>query len=302
MRSLQGLEHPHGELDPSGASLRPARSDGRGFSCPKDVTGSHFLTCVYEGTGEAVGVFLSRSQGADIVTGEERELERLAQFCTPDGELVEGLVIEDALKRRAENLARSNRRAITECRRFVVANGLTKMWTFTFKEEHWDKAEVKRLMNDFFQRWRKLEGKPFPYLYVLELHPGGHGYHVHVAVPGWMFTDFFQLRRVWGHGRIRFDKRKRETGGPRDASRRLALYLVKYITKGFEDSHEFGEHRYERAEDFPVVVTRRRFSTFKEMKDYLLYFASESFTIVWSDYEVDAWSGPPTWVCRSGAP
>ena len=223
----------------------------------------------------------------------------MARFCTSDGELNEGLLIEDALRRQEDNLARANRRAITESRRYAVRNKLTKMWTFTFKEAQWDRSKILEYMNDFFQRWRVLEGKEFPYLYALELHPGGHGYHVHVAVPGWMFTDFFRLRRVWGHGRIRFDKRKRQQGEPRDDARRLALYLVKYITKGFEQSHERGEHRYEVAQNFAVTVKRRAFSTYREAMDYLAYFAAESYSVVWSDYELDWWKGPPTWVLRS---
>jgi len=244
-------------------------------------------------------VFLASSNGASQDSRDQKELERLARFCTPDGEVNEPLLIQDALDRQAENLARANRRAVTETRRLAVRWMLTKMWTLTYKEAQWDKDKIKADMNDFFQRWRALEGKPFPYIYVLELHPGGHGYHVHLLVPSWMFTDFFQLRRVWGHGRIRFDKTKRHHGDSRDDARRVVSYIVKYLTKGFDDDHVHGEHRYERAQEFAVTVKRRVFSTYREALEYLTNFAGEVYSVVWSDYELDAWAGPPTWVFRS---
>lgn len=299
MPSRKGVTHLDRQADPPGSALPTARSDGGGFSCPKDITGSRFLTCIYEGTGEASVTFLTSSSGADVDSREQREFERLARFCTEDGEINEPLLIQDAIQRQADNLARANRRAVTQTRRLAVKWMLTKMWTLTYKEAQWDKEKIKADMNDFFQRWRVLEGKPFPYIYVLELHPEGHGYHVHLLVPSWMFTDFFQLRRVWGHGRVRFDKTKRHHGDSRDDARRVVSYIVKYITKGFDDDHVPGEHRYERAQEFVVTVKRRSFSTFREAMEYLTYFAGEVYSVVWSDYEMDSWRGPPTWVCRS---
>ena len=156
-------------------------------------------------------------------------------------------------------------------------------------------------MNAFLIRWRKLNGgKPFPYLYVLELHPEGHGYHVHLAVPGGMFTDFIQLRRVWGHGRIQYSENNRHSGESRNDARRLATYLSKYLTKDLYDDHRKGEHRYEPAQGFDLVTKRRWFGSFQEAEQFLHHrVLGETFIQVWSDYEVDNWPGPPTWLYRS---
>lgn len=175
------------------------------------------------------------------------------------------------------------------------------MWTFTFKTAQWDKKLVKSHMNAFLMRWRMLNGgKPFPYVYVIELHPEGHGYHVHVGVPGGMFTDFFQLRRVWGHGRIRFDQNSRHSGESRNDARRLAIYLSKYLAKDVNDDHAKGEHRYEPAQGFDVETTRRWFPSLREADTFLRFrVRGEKFDQVWSDYQIEDWMGPPTWLYRS---
>lgn len=281
----------------------PARGvhDAGRFPSPKDVTGLRFAVCVYEGTGEASAVYLSGSNGHDVQMDDGKFLDRVSGFVDEWGELDEAALIEDGLRRQSDNMRRANSRAVAESRRFAVRWGLTKMWTFTFKNAQFDRAYVVREMNDFFQRWRVLNGgRAFPYLYVLELHPKGHGYHVHVAVPDGMFTDFFQLRRVWGHGRIRFDKAKRHHGHARDDARRLASYLVKYLVKSIDEHHERGQHRYERAEGFDVKVIRRYFPSLREVRLYLSdRVENESFVEVWSDYEVERWRGPPTWLFMS---
>ncbi len=228
-------------------------------------------------------------------------MARLSRFTDGEGELNIGALIQDELERQAQNERRAHGRALKDVRQFCVRWGLTKMWTFTFKTAQWDKRQVKSYMNEFLMRWRVLNGgKPFPYLYVIELHPKGHGYHVHVAVPGGMFTDFFKLRRIWGHGRIRFDKNTRHSGESRNDARRLALYLSKYLGKDMNEDHSKGEHRYEPAQGFDVQTIRRWFATFREAEDFLRFrVAGENFVQVWSDYELENWLGPPTWLYRA---
>lgn len=271
------------------------------FPCPKDVTTSRFLVCLSEGVGEASVTYHgtgNNQSGRDI---EALKFARLSQFTNEDGELLIDALIQDALDRQTQNEHRAHGRAQKAVRQYCVRWGLTKMWTFTFKTAQWDKKQVKAYMNEFLMRWRQLNGgKPFPYLYVIELHPEGHGYHVHVAVPGGMFTDFFQLRRVWGHGRIRFDKNNRHSGESRNDARRLAVYLSKYLAKDLNDDHCKGEHRYEPAQGFDVQTIRRWFATFKEAEDFLHFrVEGEKFVQVWSDYEIDDWHGPPTWLYQS---
>jgi hypothetical protein len=271
-------------------------------SRPKDVTNSRFLVCVSEGVGEASVTYHGRGVNRGGQDVEAHKLARISQFTNEDGELLTDALIQDALDREAQNERRANARAQKAVRQYCVRWGLTKMWTFTFKTAQWDKKQVKAYMNAFLMRWRQLNGgKPFPYLYVIELHPEGHGYHVHVAVPTQMFTEFFQLRRVWGHGRIRYDKRNRQSGESRNDARRLATYLSKYLVKDRYEDHSKGEHRYEPAQGFDVRVVRRWFPTFRAAVAFLTQgFSGEKFVQVWSDYEIDDWQGPPTWLYRSG--
>jgi hypothetical protein len=274
----------------------------RRFPSPKDVTTSRFLVCISDGVGEASITYHGTGNVRGGRDNEAIELARLRRFTNEDGELLIEALAQEDMDRQCRNEQRALGRAKKAVRQFSVRWGLTKMWTFTFKTAQWDKKQVKSHMNEFLMRWRVLNGgKPFPYLYVLELHPEGHGYHIHVAVPGGMFTDFFQLRRVWGHGRIRFDKKNRDSGESRNDSRRLAGYLSKYLGKDLNDDHIKGEHRYEPAENFGVETRRSWFPTFREADDYLRSRVSgENFVQVWSDYDMECWAGPPTWLYRSG--
>ncbi len=283
----------------SSEGLVDAEGVDRCFPCPKDVTTNRFLVCLSEGTGEASITYQGSGNG-----GRDQDaihMARLSRFTNADGEVMIDALLQDEVERQFQNKLRAHGRAVKAVRQFCVRWGLTKMWTFTFKTAQWDKKQVKAYMNAFLMRWRVLNGgKPFPYLYILELHDGGHGYHVHVAVPGGMFTDFFQLRRVWGHGRIRFDENNRHSGESRNDARRLATYLSKYLAKDLNDDHCKGEHRYEPAQGFDLQTKRRWFATFRDAENFLRFGVDgERFVQIWSDYEIDSWPGPPTWLYRS---
>lgn len=296
-------------LSQDGAEAQPsAQSDAEGgarrFPCPKDITGSSFNVCIYEGTGEATLVYQASGDHDSVGSPEEKEAAKIARYVDEWGELNLELLIADSLEKEVDNLRRANARAVKMLRLFAVRWNLTKLWTFTVapsaKIDRYSKPAVKGAVNGFVQRWRALNGgRDFPYLYVFEQHEDG-AWHVHFAVSADLFTDFFQLRRVWGHGRINFENPKRRSGDPRDGARRLAGYLVKYIVKSMADNHVKGEHRYERAENFAVDVVRRSFSSKQEAVEFLMWrVKGEKFVEVWSDYEVESWSGPPTWLFRS---
>jgi hypothetical protein len=281
---------------------RDAEGGARSFPCPKDVTGSGFLVCVSEGVGEASITYQGHRTGRSDRDPEAAFLTRIAPFINEDGELILDAYLQFDLERQAQNEKRAHARAVKLVRQFCVRWGLTKMWTFTFKEAQWDKRLVKANMNAFLIQWRILNGgRAFPYLYVLELHPEGHGYHVHVAVPGGFFTDYWTLKRVWGHGIIQYSEKNRHSGETRDDARRLATYLSKYLAKDVSEDHVQGEHRYEPAQGFEIKTTRRWFPRFQGAVAFLeLGIIGERFLQVWSDYEIDSWPGPPTWLYRSG--
>jgi hypothetical protein len=226
-------------------------------------------------------------------------------FVDETGEVVVKRPTIPEYERAIRNLERSNIRAVGELRRYCVKNALLKMLTLTFAEPHWDREEVKALVNDLFVRWRALKGgKKFPYAYVLELHPGttekpSHGLHVHVAVP-LRYVDKHWLQETWGHGIVHYrDPKPLRAGNERDRARTLAFYLSKYISKDIFGEHEHGEHRYEVAQGFGVEKKSGRFSTLAEAKYWLQFFESEEFREVWASSEKSDWVGPPVWVFRS---
>ena len=202
----------------------------------------------------------------------------------------------------ADRLARNRERAVRRARRavadYVVYNGLTKMWTFTYAEKCWDRDEAVRDVHDFVKRWRTYEGRAFPYVWVLEQHDDG-SWHAHFAVRQDHYTDFFALRRLWGKGRIRFDPRRRHRGESRDDMRRLANYLTKYLGKDFGDEVEFGRHRYEVAEGFQPGKVVRYFPSHAECVAWGSSIDRQLRKVWSSDRELD-WDFPwDVWIYES---
>jgi len=63
-----------------------------------------------------------------------------------------------------------------------------------------DHGQLRTDVAAFFRELRaQLGGKPLPYLWVPEWHPGGHGLHVHFAVGRYVKRSL--IERVWGRGR-----------------------------------------------------------------------------------------------------
>jgi hypothetical protein len=277
------------------------RDDGP-FPCLNDITVGPYLVSISIGTGEASIIYAPERSplGMWVSDGDGWE-----SFVDETGEVVVKRPTIPEYERAVRNLERSNIRAIGELRRYCVKNALLKMLTLTFAEPHWDREEVKALVNELFVRWRALKGgKKFPYAYVLELHPGttekpSHGLHVHVAVP-LRYVDKHWLQETWGHGIVHYrDPKPLRAGNERDRARTLAFYLSKYISKDIFGEHEHGEHRYEVAQGFGVEKKSGRFSTLAEAKYWLQFFESEEFREVWASSEKSDWVGPPVWVFRS---
>ena len=196
--------------------------------------------------------------------------------------------------RRASNRLRAQRRAKKAVEQYVVVNRLSKMWTLTYAQACHDRQRVVEEVGRFFEDWRSLEGKPFPYLYVIEPHPGGHGWHVHIGVPGWLFTDFFALSKLWGRGRVRFDVSKAGCLSKREY-RRLSGYLSKYLSKSFALDLEPGTHRYECAQSFVPVRIVEHFSDYATAVHRLGELGFLTRPVWCSDLSPD-WTGPPCYV------
>jgi hypothetical protein len=152
-------------------------------------------------------------------------------------------------------------------------------------------------VNDFLQRLRVFLGADFPAAYVIEVHPKGHGLHVHVALQS-RFIDWVLLGRLWGRGHVQYSDCQAAISrvvGKRAQARALAGYLSKYMAKGFDESHELGRHRYEVTQGFSVVVARRLFRTFAAAVGFLRDVEGSAAAVSWCSDSVEDWHGPPAW-------
>jgi len=238
---------------------------------------------VYPDAGESVVAFVpDPSSSGGVAPGESPWMQ-----------------LPDEVRDR-KNAQRASSRAAGELRRYVVANQLTRMWTLTYVDARHERRAVVGDVNDWLQRLRDYLGAPFPAAYVLERHPGGHGLHVHVALPA-TFIPHADMVRLWGHGHVQFsdlNRSVRAVRGRRDQARRLAAYLSKYMAKAWASEHEPGAHRYEVTVGFQVrrVVSAHR--SFERALAQIEAVAGQPVSVVWASLDSEDWYGPPAWCVR----
>lgn len=249
--------------------------------CPEDVTGYRQVT---------VGVLVTVRPDC----GEASAVWVNNQEATPSPDGFVALTPDEQVEIDHQNAVRALSRAKTNLRRYCTANKLQRMWTLTFADEHWDPVVVIGKVNRFVGVLRDHLGGAFPYVYVLELHPGGHGYHVHLLLQK-RFIDWDRFGYMWGHGVVQYsDGNKsinREVGG-RAQARMAASYLVKYASKDWD--YGSGRHRYERSQGFNERTVRRLFQTFQEAMYFVVAArGGESPVIHHESYGMPDWTGPP---------
>jgi hypothetical protein len=157
---------------------------------------------------------------------------------------------EGANPERSAQVAAS--RARTAVRRYCAANRLNRLGTLTYAGEgcH-DPLAMRGHVGEFFRNLRSAKrGDHFPYLWVPELHPGGHGLHVHFACGEFIGRGL--IEKAWGRGFIKIkligDLPVSSTAV--DEARIAARYLAKYTGKDFGKLREMGLHRYDCAQRF----------------------------------------------------
>lgn len=156
----------------------------------------------------------------------------------------------ELLDRAARNVERSARRAKTKVRRLCKAKGLTTMVTLTYRENMTDRDRMARDFDVFVKRLRRVV-PDLQYVCVFERQKRG-AWHAHIAVPrvlshylhrGVLVRSYDLLRSMWrgvvgvDGGNIDVSRNKRL----RRSAARLASYLAKYITKGFEHAANAGD-------------------------------------------------------------
>lgn len=193
-------------------------------------------------------------------------------------------------------LAEAVRRARSKVRRYGVANRLNRLATLTYAGEgcH-DAGRLRRDVGEFFKALRPaLGGEAFPYVWVPEWHPGGHGLHVHFVVGRYVRQSL--IREAWGRGivHIKLIGDLPVGSGTLAEARRAAGYLCKYLGKGLDDERRrSGLHRYEVAQGFQperVLVYGR---TDDEALDRASEFMGRDPETVWRSSRVEGWRAPP---------
>lgn len=228
--------------------------------------------------------------------------EATITLVVPGVEAAESILSDEERQRR--NHQRATRRAITESRRFMVANRLRYMWVLTFESSLQGpdgRRECMGRVAEFAERLRVETGR-LPYWYSPELHPKGHGWHV----------NFFVARRIrqadmvrlWGHGFVWVkdwvrDSRVRPGGGLTlvQALRLASTYGCKYASKDWsEEVLAGGAHRYEIAQGFkPRAQSLRAETVGAALRFASSYFAGRHPDSIWRSSDCDSWDGPPVW-------
>jgi hypothetical protein len=188
------------------------------------------------------------------------------------------------------------RRARAKIRRYGAANRLNRLGTLTYRGEgcH-DPLRLRTDLAGFFRGLREgLDAGAFPYVWVPQWHPGGHGLHAHFAVG--RFVPRGLIDRSWGEGFVHIKLLDGlPVGSGQLAEARLAArYLAGYAGRDLGDERRLeGLHRYEVAQDF-------------QPEKILCYGASAEDVIerasglmgvrpgrVWLSSTVEGWRGPP---------
>lgn len=147
------------------------------------------------------------------------------------------------------NVAIAAQRAKTKVRLLVKNMAATHLVTFTRREGDgggwWDESQWSAAWDRFRRTLTRAIGE-FPYVAILEKHQKGN-YHLHVAWCGKVNVKL--VRRIWlaitggkGSGNIDSQLVRVPFGGDRSA--RIARYISKYVSKGFEQHSRFNKKRY----------------------------------------------------------
>lgn len=292
--ALDALDPFYPAGPPGPAEGKPGTGAAGGFPCPEDVTVSPVIATISSAGRASLSVQVPSSGRREWMPWGETEI-----VVDEWGEiLLERPNVPDVV-RAARNQARAVARAKQAVSDYMVVNQTTKMWTFTYAVKCFNFGQVVEDVHAFMVRWRSYEGgRPFPYVRVIEQHQDG-SYHVHFAVREDHYTDFFALRRLWGHGRIRFDARRKSRDTSRRSVSRMASYLTKYLAKNFGDEVEAGRHRYEVGQGFQPGVVSRRFKSLPAARSWLLA-CNPGLREVWCSMEDPNWIHSfPVWSFES---
>lgn len=208
-----------------------------------------------------------------------------------DDDLVDEVEREE---KRKEKQREASRRAAATQRRYIVANRLDRLGTLTYAEACYDPEQARSDVGAFFRSLRAQVGRPFPYLWVPEWHPGGHGLHLHFAVG--RFIPQGVIKEAWGRGIVDIRRRRDLAFGASavDEARQNARYLAKYVSKSFDDRRPPGSHRFDVAQGFQprkeTILVKRRGDAVAALERRMGGRAA----VIWDSEFDEDWDGPPS--------
>lgn len=198
----------------------------------------------------------------------------------------------------ARSIEEAARRARSRVRRYAVTNALNRLGTLTYAESERDPKAHREHLAEFFRNLRVvLGGRNFPYVWVPEWHPGGHGLHAHFAVG--RFIGRALISDAWGRGFVSIKLLGDMPFGatPRDEARGAAGYLSKYVAKAFADRDVLGRHRYDVAQGFQPNKERLFAASREELLDLACERMRAKPSYLWLSDAVESWNRPPAlWV------
>lgn len=209
-----------------------------------------WLLTVYPGACEAVITYAPQGEGPGRLARARADAE--------DGAI------------RPECAEVAARRARSMVRRLCRQYRLRYMWTLTYRGAGCHEYKVVARHIEGLARW--LRRRRLAWVAVPELHPGGHGYHVHLALAE--YVPWQEMVRAWCHGHVQSPRVRQRGRAVRTAKLgvdRVIGYLCKYISKAMGgDGHVRGQRRYWRGRSMQLARERSRYW---ELADALAHLA-----------------------------
>jgi hypothetical protein len=198
------------------------------------------------------------------------------------------------VERSAQEAAR---RARAKLRRYLAANRLNRLATLTYAGAGcFDHRQLRLDVAGFFRGLRRtLGGRPLPYAWAPEWHPGGHGLHVHFAVGRYVRQSL--IREVWGRGivHIKLIGDLPVGSGSLEEARQAAAYLAKYVSKNVADERVPRLHRYEVAQGFQPQAQPLLGSSEEAVVGQACEAMGGVPSRVWRSADQEGWLGPPAY-------
>jgi hypothetical protein len=183
------------------------------------------------------------------------------------------------------------RRARAMVRRVCGEYRLDRLWTLTYREATHDRDQALSDVQRFIKRLVRRVGR-VRYVAVFELHPGGHGLHVHLAIG--RFLPKSVVAASWGHG---FVDARRLAGKGSKSPAAAGRYLAKYLTKeAWVDHGMTSRQRYLRSEGMALNPTRLTADYPGTLLAVMNRFTQGArYTFEWTSLGHPDWRGPPAW-------